>query len=80
MKDEIKQFVKHAQKFGTEGVMETARDDGLNLKQLEDLLRECDLIDAEAIRRSRRFATPTKHRLTVEQRVKRLCGIAEEEE
>jgi hypothetical protein len=76
----IEPYVTHAEKFGTDGVMETARDAGLTLKELGELLVECDRIHASHLKRTRRFATPTKHRLTVEQRVKRLCGIAEEEE
>lgn len=75
----IEPYVTHAAKFGVEGVMEAARDQGLQLKELEALLTECDRIEASHLRRTRRFASPRKHRLTVEQRVKRLCGIPEEE-
>jgi hypothetical protein len=60
--------------------MEAARDFGCSFHQLCELLRTLDRIEAERLKRTGRFKTPPKHRLTVEQRVKRLCGIKDEEE
>jgi hypothetical protein len=75
----IKQYVTHAERFGVEGVMETARDEGLTLSELEELLEACDKIELSHARRTRRFVSAPKRKLTVEQRVKRLCGITDDD-
>lgn len=77
--DVIEPYVKHAQKFGSEGVMEAARAEGLTLKELEQLLTKLDQIDLAHLRRTKRFVSAPKRKLTVEQRVKRLCGITDDE-
>lgn len=77
---EIKRYVTHAERFGVEGVMEAARDEGCTLKELEALLVKCDQIEFAQKKKAHKFASPVKHRLTAEQRVKRLCGIEDETE
>ena len=76
----IEPYVKHAEHFGTEGVMEAARDAGLTLKELEELLVKVDEAEIAHLKRTRRFVSAPNRKLTVEQRVKRLCGISDEPE
>lgn len=76
----IEPYVKHAQHFGVEGVMETARDEGLTLTELEQLLVEVDKAEIDHLKRTRRFVSNPKRKLTVEERVKRLCGISDDPE
>lgn len=77
---EIKRFVTHAERFGIEGVMEAARDEGCTLAELEALIVKCDEIEFAHKKKAHKFASPVNHRLTAEQRVKRLCGISDESE
>lgn len=76
-------YVKHAKKYGTEGVIEAAIETlgpaaEENVKELAALLVKLDAIDAEATK-ARRFSKTRRHRLTPEQRIKRLLGIEDEE-
>lgn len=66
---------RHAKRFGSEGVMETGIEEGLTIAELCTLLEACDEAD-----RSARSYVKTKKRLTVEQRVRRLLGLEDEEE
>ena len=81
-------FVKHAERFGTEGVMETAAECGHSFDALVRLQDAVDRIEAEHgregkfIRHNRlgRRVQVRPKRTTAEERVKRLLGIEEEEE
>lgn len=75
----LEPLLKHARKFGTAQVMETAIEDGFELAALVLLQEELDKVDA-AEAKKRRFGGPYKKpRLTAEARVKRLLGIEEDE-
>lgn len=74
------ELIRHAKRFGVDGVMETAADrwrSGLcSFESVVKLQKEVDHIEANP---TRRHATKTRHRLTAELRVKRLLGIEDEE-
>lgn len=72
----IDRYLRHAKKFGTEGVMEAARDEGCTLDELVMLQTNVDAIEAAATHPSRRH----KRRKTAEQRVRDWLGLADETE
>jgi hypothetical protein len=74
---EVRKFVHHAQRFGTEAVLDAAIEQDLNLKQLVELQTELDKIDAQP---KKRFANGIKHRLSAEVRVRRQLGLEDEPE
>ena len=64
----VKDFLKHLERFGPDGVLEGARDHGLNIAELVQLQ---EAIDA-------RPRSP-KHRKSAEARVRDFLGLPEEE-
>lgn len=76
----MEELIRHAKRFGVDGVMETAAESWrlgrCSFEQVVSLQKEVDTIQANP---TRRHAAKTKHRLTAEVRVKRLLGITEEE-
>ena len=64
-------LAKHARRFGTEGVIETALEARLPFQELVRLQTDLDEIDS-----TRRFHK--KPRKTAEERIKKLLGIEEE--
>jgi hypothetical protein len=72
----LETYKRHADRFGPDGVVETAAAAGLTLADLVTLQQHVDELEAP-IRRKRGQG---KHRLTAEARVKRLLGIPEETE
>lgn len=71
-------LLRHAQRFGTEGVIETAVESRFSVERLASLIEKLDAIEYE--RDQRRFKTVKKHRLTYEERAKRALGISDEED
>lgn len=72
---------KHASKFGSDGVIETAIEAfDLNVAQMADLIAHCDEADFQLERKKNRFATKPKHRLSYETRAKRALRIPDEGE
>lgn len=69
----VEKLVRHAQRFGTEGVIDTAVEGRVPFEELVRLLTALDEIDQN--QRGRRYVKPRK---TVEERVKKLLGIEEE--
>lgn len=69
---------KHAERFGTDAVMETAAEEyhagGFTFDDVVELLELCDVIH----RRKQPYAKKT--RVSTETRAKRLLGIEEETE
>lgn len=79
MDKRLNPYLKHARKFGTEGVMETAAESRVPHPLLCELLTALDEIEAQQAR-SKKFGSVKTHRLTVEERVNRLLGIEATEE
>jgi hypothetical protein len=74
-------LLRHAKKFGTDGVMEAAVEARLELDlDFDALVRLREELDEIEKKPQRRFDTPKTHRLSAELRVKRLLGIPDEEE
>lgn len=71
---DIAPLARHARRYGTDCIMDTAVEFGFAHGELCSLLVVCDEVDRKAVR------FPKKHRLTVEQRVDRLLGIEDEKE
>lgn len=69
----VDDLVKHAEKFGTDCVMETALELGAGFAQLVQLRRRLDVIEKNAAAQ-KRFSNYKKPRLSVERRVQRLMG------
>jgi len=69
----LKALKKHADRYGYDGVMETAVDLGLNEEQLIELQEHID----EIVSRDR---WAPKRRLSAETRVRRLLGVEESED
>lgn len=69
----VDQLVRHARRFGTEGVIDAAVDGHLPFEELVRLQEHLDEIDQE--KRGRRYVKPRK---TAEQRIKKLLGIEED--
>lgn len=73
----LTKYIHHAQRFGTESVMETAADQGLGFDQLVELQKEIDKIEKANAPRIQRKRGP---RISAEIRVRRLLGLPDEEE
>lgn len=69
----LESYKRHVQRFGTEGVMDTAADD-LNFEQLVELQILCNDKD-----RAKRPFARVRTRVTAEQQVKKLLGLTDEE-
>jgi hypothetical protein len=71
-------LLKHANRFGADGIMETAADfyyDGaLTYADVVTIQEKLDALEREALKK-----WAPKRRLTVEERVNRLLGIEPEE-
>lgn len=70
-------YIKHASIYGTDQVLEAAIDDGLAFNELCALLVALDKLPQ--YQPKPKFWAPAKHRLTVEQRVRRALGLDEPE-
>lgn len=73
----VEALKKHARKYGTDGILETGIDCGLNFEQLVELQKVLDQIEGS---RRPKFAPEKRRRLSVETRVKRALGLDTEEE
>lgn len=73
----IDDLVRHAEKFGTDQVVETAAELGYQLDSLVRLTDTCDRLDAEEFRRHHKFGSLAK-RKPAEDRCKTLLGITDE--
>lgn len=72
----LTKYVHHAQRFGTESVMQTAAQQGLSYELLIQLQTQLDAIDAKARKRGQRQGK----RLNAEVRVRRLLGLPDSKE
>lgn len=75
----IDDLMKHAEKFGTDMVVETAAECGYGLDACVRLMDFCDRQDAIDFKKNHRFGSPKKQKSS-EVRCKLLLGIEDEEE
>jgi hypothetical protein len=71
---------QHAEKFGSDGVVETAVECGYTVGMVADLIEFCDKADYALAKKKNGYARARKHRLSFEQRAERALGIPTEEE
>jgi len=71
-------LMRHAERYGTDQVVETAAELGYGLETCTRLMDHCDRIDAVAVR-ERRYSTSKKVKSS-EERCKALLGITDDEE
>lgn len=74
----IAQLEKHAARFGSEGVAQTAVELGYGLDAVARLIDSCDRADLELIRKQRPNARLDK-RDPAETRAKKMLGITDED-
>lgn len=75
----IEQLKKHADKYGTEQVVETAVELGYGLDTIVNLMDYCDRVNATNYRKERPYAKAQKIKSS-EERAKALLGIKDEDE
>ena len=75
----LTKYVHHAQRFGTEAVLETAIEQGVSYEQLIKLQLALDEIDKKARLRAR-FDRRKGPRLSAEIRVRRALGLPDKPE
>ncbi len=77
----VEQLLTHANRYGADGVMEAAVESRIELNlELQDLIALRDRLDWLEANPTGKYATPKTHRLSAENRVKRLLGISEKGE
>lgn len=70
--ESLDRYKRHVTKFGTDGVMESARGD-LSYSELITLQENCDAADRAATR------FPKRTRKSAEQKVRELLGLTDDE-
>lgn len=73
----IDDLMKHAEKFGTDQVIETAVELGYGLDACVRLTDHCDRLDVATWKREHRYGSPKKVK-SAEDRCKALLGITDE--
>lgn len=78
----IEQLVKHAERFGTHMVPQTACDLGFGLDAVTRLITQCDRVDQEHAKTKKPWAPAfySKPKQAPETRAKKLLGITDEDE
>lgn len=71
-------LLKHAERYGVDGVMDAGIDLKLSFGELVELQTELWRIENEQLAAARRFFTPKKRKLTAEEVVRRLLGLPED--
>jgi hypothetical protein len=71
--------MKHADRFGTDQVVETATELGYGLEACVRLTDHCDRVDLKKWKEEHRYGSPKKTK-TAEARCKALLGITDEDE
>lgn len=75
----VEELMKHAERFGTDQVVETATELGYGLETCVRLTEHCDRLDALAYKESHRFGS-LKRTKSAEARCKALLGITDDED
>lgn len=75
----LEDLVKHAEKYGIDGITDTAIEAGYGVEELAKLIERMDAVETALLKKISRYNTPKRHRLTYEERAKRLLGIEDEE-
>jgi hypothetical protein len=78
MRNSTEALLKHARKFGTDGIAETAVELGFELDELTNLLLKLDELDQESTPRIAQRRRKIDLTEVMERRAKRLLGIAQE--
>lgn len=76
----IESLLRHARKFGTDGVAEAAIDLGFGLPELTNLLVELDSLEQASTPRIRQRQKKVNVAALCEARAKKLLGIEDTEE
>jgi len=75
----VEQLLKHAERFGTDQVPETAAELGYGAETLERIIDKCDLIDAAEFRKLHPHGKTPRGGKSAEERAKLLIGDDEVE-
>ena len=79
-KPTLKELCDQAKRFGPDQVAETAAQWRYSVEEVARVIEACDEAEHAIAKKKSRYATRKKHKLSYEERAKRLLGITDEEE